>query len=307
MKWRKHGVVWKPSGAQWWARSHATCPTPIRIDEHTLRVYLQCRDEHNVGRIGFVDLDPLDPRKVIRESLEPVLDIGSPGSFDDNGVFQTCVIRAPDGRLYMYYVGFELCHRIRYRLLTGLAVSMDNGNTFHRLQATPVLERSPDEQLFRCGPWVEHDGQHFRMWYVAGSDWETIDGKPMPIYDIRYAQSNDGVHWPDQGQVVLPIEMEKEHGFGRPVVRIGPEGYRMFYSIRQRNPTRYGLGYAQSRDGLRWERRDADMGLDVTEGAWDGEAISYAIDIEAGGKTWLLYNGNDFGGTGFGIAERLQP
>jgi len=25
------------------------------------------------------------------------------------------------------------------------------------------------------------------------------------------------------------------------------------------------------------------------------------------GKTWLLYNGNDFGVTGFGIAERLQP
>jgi hypothetical protein len=81
----------------------------------------------------------------------------------------------------------------------------------------------------------------------------------------------------------------------------------MFYSIRQRNPTRYGLGYAQSHDGLSWERRDAEMGLDVTKGAWDGEAISYAIDIEAGGKTWLLYNGNDFGGTGFGIAERLQP
>lgn len=307
MKWLKHGVVWKPSGTQWWARTHATCPTPIWLDDRTLRVYVQCRDEHNVGRIGFVDLDPADPRKVIRESTEPVLDVGSPGSFDDNGVFQTSVVRVPDGRLFMYYVGFELCHRIRYRLLTGLAISTDNGNTFQRAQATPVLERSPHEQFFRCGPWVEWEDDRFRMWYVAGSEWETIDGKQMPVYDIRYAESDDGLQWPAQGRIVMPVVLENEHGFGRPVVRRRPDGYRMFYSIRKRDPARYRLGYAQSRDGLAWHRLDADMGLQVTDGAWDGEATSYGIDIEAGGKTWLLYNGNDFGGTGFGIAERVQP
>ena len=307
MKWLKHGVVWTPPGTQWWARSHATCPTPIWLDDRTLRVYVQCRDENNVGRIGFVDLDPADPRKVIRESREPVLDIGSPGSFDDSGVFQTSVLRVPDGRLYMYYVGFELLHRIRYRLLTGLAISTDNGNTFQRVQETPVLERSPGEMSIRGGPWVDHDGQRFRMWYVAGSEWEMIEGKQMPIYDIRYAESDDGLQWPAKGRVVLPVALDNEHGFGRPVVRQGPDGYRMFYSIRKRNPARYRMGYAESRDGLDWQRRDADMGLDVTEGAWDGEAISYCVDIEAGGKTWLLYNGNDFGVTGFGIAERLQP
>ena len=307
MKWLKHGVVWTPPGTQWWARSHATCPTPIWLDDRTLRVYVQCRDENNVGRIGFVDLDPADPRKVIRESLEPVLDIGSPGSFDDSGVFQTSVLRVPDGRLYMYYVGFELLHRIRYRLLTGLAISTDNGNTFQRAQETPVLERSPGEMSIRGGPWVDHDGQRFRMWYVAGSEWEMIEGKQMPIYDIRYAESDDGLQWPAKGRVVLPVALDNEHGFGRPVVRQGPDGYRMFYSIRKRNPARYRMGYAESRDGLAWHRRDADMGLDITEGAWDGEAISYGVDIEAGGKTWLLYNGNDFGVTGFGIAERLQP
>ncbi|MFC5476711.1 hypothetical protein [Massilia suwonensis] len=307
MKWLKHGVVWTPSGTRWWARTHATCPTPIRLDERTLRVYVQCRDEHNIGRIGFVDLDPLDPRKVIRESREPVLDIGSPGSFDDNGVFQTSVIRVPDGRLFMYYVGFELGHRIRYRLLTGLAVSTDNGDSFQRIQATPVLERSPEEQFFRCGPWVEWKDDRFRMWYVAGSEWETIDGKQMPIYDIRYAESADGIHWPAKGQLVMPVALENEHGFGRPVVRAGQDGYRMFYSIRKRDPARYRLGYAQSRDGLAWQRLDAELGLGVTEGAWDGDAVSYAIDVEAGGRTWLLYNGNDFGGTGFGIAERVQP
>ena len=307
MRWLKHGVVWTPSGSHWWARTHATCPTPLRLGDGTLRVYLQCRDEHNVGRIGFVDLDPNDPRKVIRESHEPVLDIGVPGSFDDNGVFPTAVVRVPDGRIFLYYVGFELCHRIRYRLLTGLAISVDDGNSFQRVQATPILERSDSEQFFRCGPWVEHEGGRFRMWYIAGSAWETIDGKQMPLYDIRYAESEDGVRWPASGQLVMPVALDNEHGFGRPVVRRSPDGLRMFYSIRKRNPARYRLGYAESADGLAWRRRDGDLGLDVTEGAWDGETVCYGVDIEAGGKTWLLYNGNDFGGTGFGIAEQVQP
>jgi hypothetical protein len=45
------------------------------------------------------------------------------------------------------------------------------------------------------------------------------------------------------------------------------------------------------------------VGLDVSPSGWDGDSIEYGAEIVAGGKTWLLYNGNNFGGTGFGIAE----
>lgn len=305
MQWRKHGVVWTPSGERPWARSHATCPTPITLPDGRIRVYLQSRDAGNVGRVGYVDLDPEDPRRVVNEAQRPVLDVGTPGSFDDNGVFQTSVLRWPDGRLAMYYVGFELCHHIRYRLLTGLALSEDGGETFVRVQPTPILERSPREQHIRGGPWVVHDGGRFRMWYVAGSEWEMIEGKPMPIYDIRHITSDDGVHWPDEGQVVLPVTRANEHGFGRPVATRTADGWQMHYSVRRRDPARYRLGYATSPDGLHWTRLDETIGLDVSTDGFDADAIEYGVEIEAAGRTWLLYNGNDFGVTGFGIAELL--
>ena len=41
-------------------------------------------------------------------------------------------------------------------------------------------------------------------------------------------------------------------------------------------------------------------------GEWDGDGQCFAAPIEAGGRHWLLYNGNDFGGTGVGLAERLD-
>lgn len=307
MKWLKHGMVWKPSGSRWWARTHATAPTPIRLHDGSLRVYVQCRDEDGVGRVGYVDLDPDDPCRVIRESAAPVLDIGEPGAFDDNGVFQTAVLRVPDGRLFMYYVGFELCRKIRYRLLSGLAISDDEGETFRRVQSTPILERSPGEEHIRGGPWVMMDGGRFRMWYVAGGSWERIGGKQMPIYDLRHIESEDGRHWPSRGRVVLPVNLAEEHGFGRPVIRRGADGFRMFYSIRRRDPARYRMGFATSADGLHWQRRDHLIGLEVSDEGWDSDSVEFGVDVEAAGKTWLLYDGNDFGGTGFGIAELINP
>lgn len=303
MIWRKLGVVWLPRGHLWWARKYASCPTPIAISDDRVRVFIQCRDNANVGRVGYVDLDAYDPMRVIAVAPQPVLDIGAPGTFDDQGVFQTSVTRLPDGRLFMYYVGFEICHRIRYRLLTGLAISDDDGERFFRVKSTPVLERSDDERYIRGGPFVRYHEGKFRMWYVGGNDWIEIDGKPMPCYDIRYVESDDGIHWPNHGEVVLPITDPDEHGFGRPYVIDGDHGaMKMFYSIRKKSLARYRMGYAESIDGRQWVRKDAELGLDVSPEGWDSESVEYAAVFSSRGNTWMLYNGNDFGATGFGLA-----
>ncbi len=304
-RWRRHGLVWGPDGTQAWARSHASTPTPVRLADGRLRVFVQCRDAQQVGRIGWVDLDGEDPRRVLGTAGQPALDIGAPGHFDDNGVMATSVLVLPDGSLRLYYVGFELCHRIRYRLLTGVAHSDDGGTSFRRWRTTPVLERTPAEPHIRGGAWVLREGDGFRMWYAAGGSWEPIDGKAMPVYDLRHLRSVDGLHWGDEGQVVLAIVPAHEHGFGRPVVQRFGTGWQMHYSIRRRRPARYRLGLASSGDGLLWQREDDMLGLDVQPGSWDSHSIEYGVEITAGGRRWLLYNGDDFGAAGFGIAERL--
>lgn len=308
MQWKKYGVVWKPDGQQPWARGHAMIPTPVRIDEDRLRIFLCCRDGENRARPGFVDVSAADPTEVLYVHPDPLMDIGAPGTFDEAGVLPTSVVPLPDGRIYMYYAGFELGHRIRYRLLTGLAVSEDGGLTFRRVRQTPVLERSDAELFFRCGAYVAHDSEtsRFRLWYIAGNAWEEIDGKSMPVYDMRYLESDDGIAWADEGQVVLSIERADEHGFGRPWVVAGDDGYQLYYSIRRRSLRAYRMGYAESRDGLDWIRRDEALSLDVSPEGWDSEAVMYAAVIESKGKTYLFYNGNDFGATGFGVAERID-
>jgi hypothetical protein len=307
MRWKKLGLVYSPDGSQDWAQSHAMLPTPFRINSETIRVFLTFCDDKGIGRPGYVDVSADCPTHVLDISIAPLLDIGRPGTFDENGVVTCSVLEGGDGNLIMYYVGFELGTKIRYRLLTGLAVSTDGGRTFCRRSDVPVLERSSSELFFRCGPYCIREGGKFRLWYVAGSDWTELDGKQMPVYDLRYAESADGVHWPDRGDVQIAVTEPDEHGFGRPYVIAKPGGgWRMFYSIRRRSLGAYRLGYAESDDGRHWKRMDDHLNLDVSPEGFDSEAIMYAAPIEVGGKLYVFYNGNQFGKDGFAVAVLEQ-
>ena len=77
----------------------------------------------------------------------------------------------------------------------------------------------------------------------------------------------------------------------------------MWYSFRAQ-PTidSYRIGYAESADGLEWVRMDDRVGIDVSSSGWDSEMICYPKVFEHQGKLYLLYNGNGYGKSGFGLA-----
>ena len=303
MRWQKLGLVYGPDGTMSWAKSHAMIPTPIRLNDEVIRVYVTFCDSDGIGRPGYVDVLAQNPCQVLGISPSPLIELGKPGTFDENGVLACSVTNLGNDRFFMYYVGFELGTKIRYRLLTGLAISKDGGNTFSRYSATPILERSATEMYFRGGPYCLYEPQRFRLWYVAGSEWIEVDGKSMPVYDVRYLESDDGIHWPEQGEVVITITEPDEHGFGRPcVIPKADGGYRMFYSVRRRSLRAYRLGYAESSDGYIWQRMDEKLNLDVTPGSFDSDATMYAAPIEIDGKLYVFYNGNQFGRDGFAVA-----
>ncbi len=303
MRWKKLGIVHNSDGSQPWATSHAQVPTPLLLNDDVLRVYYSAWDEQGRGRPAFVDLDTRDPRRVLAPPTGPILDLGTQGTFDDNGQIVCSVIKGPDGRLLMYYAGFELYRNVRYKLFTGLAHSAD-GVSFTRVSNIPVLDRSDAELLLRAGPCVVHEGGRFRMWYVAGSEWMEVQGKQMPVYDIRYLESKDGVVWPATGQVVMRASLPDEYGFGRPwIVKTG-SGYEMYYCIRQISSNKHRLGWATSADGIDWQRRDNELGLTTSPGEFDSDTIMSSAVVTLHGKTYCLYNGNDFGKVGFALAVR---
>lgn len=301
MKWRKMGRIFAPDGELPWARKYAFPPVAYFLSEKVLRMYVAFCDENMVGRIGYVDVSTDNPLKVLRVSEQPVLDIGTPGAFDENGVLPTSIVEV-DGKLYLYYVGYQLGRKVRYYQFTGLAISTDGGESFLRAQRVPVTDRTDRELLNRTSAFVRRRDGRFQMWYVGGSAWTVVDGKLMPVYNIRYMESADGIQWPAEGRVCVDLMREGEYALGRPFVIEENGRSLMFYSSRTRSKG-YRIGYAESTDGENWTRRDDEIGIDVSASGWDSQMLAYACVVRHKDKLYMFYNGNHCGETGFGYAE----
>lgn len=301
MKWNKQGLIYAPDGSLSWAKKYAFPPVPFFIADDVLRIYLAFCDENMVGRAAYVDVSPEDPKKILKISPNPILDIGQPGAFDENGLLPTTVLKVGD-EIWMYYVGYQLGMKVRYYQFQGLAVSRDGGETFERRLKVPVIDRSDAEMLNRTSAHVRHDGEKFQMWYVGGSDWTMSGDKYLPVYNIKYLESPDGVNWGDEGAVAIDFKDADEHALGKPFIIHAEGKFRMFFSSRTYSKKAYRIGYAESDDCLRWTRKDAEVGIDVSESGWDSQSISYASVIQYKDRYYMFYNGNNLGETGFGYA-----
>jgi hypothetical protein len=103
--------------------------------------------------------------------------------------------------------------------------------------------------------------------------------------------------------VAIDYQNPREYAFGRPFVLAEDGRYKMWYSVRG---DAYRIGYAVSRDGVRWERQDERAGIDVSDSGWDSEMIEYPWVFDAAGRRYMLYNGNGYGRTGIGLAVREE-
>lgn len=300
MRWIKKGFIFGPDGAMPWAKDTALTPTPILLNEETIRVYAGFRDETGVSRIGFVDVDSSCPSNVKRFSAGPALDIGSNGMFDDNGVILGDVIRV-NSDIRMYYVGFQLVSKVKFLAFSGLAISKDGGDTFVRYSNVPILDRSNDSLFIRAIHSVVKIEDQFHMWYASGNGWELINGIPYPQYRIRHAISKDGFNIETEGNICVDIE-GLEYRIGRPRVFRLNNHFFMHYT-RGTTDGQYLAGLAESFDGVHWKRIDSELGIGLSETGWDAKHLCYPAVITAKGKTYMFYNGNNMGKAGFGYAE----
>jgi hypothetical protein len=299
--WEKLGRVYVAQGEQPWTHSRAYLPTSLALDEHRIRVFVAFLDADLVGRIGYVDVEASDPTRVLDVSERPVLDVGRPGLFDDSGVNPLSVFRYGE-RVWLYYVGWQRSQQVPYLLFTGLAQSDDDGMSFRRHARVPVLDRTDAEPTLRSGAFVSPARERgFRAWYVTGDRWIESQGRLRPTYAMRYIESADGITWAEEGTPCLEPAAPDEYGFGRPYVLDDGARLRMWYSIRSHSRG-YRLGYAESTDGVAWERRDDEAGIDVSTGGWDSEMIHCGWVQPTAFGTYLFYNGNGYGETGFGAA-----
>lgn len=296
-RWRRLGRLALDASAAPWAATHAALPIAEAIDEGAWNIYLSARDDDGRARIGRSRLTLHPSPRLAPLEAQPVLDLGPLGTFDDSGVTAASLVQA-NGRRYLYYTGWSRGVTVPFYLAAGVAVS-DGGLPFRRVSLAPLLDRNAVDPFLTASPHVLVDDRQWRMWYVSGTAWSPAPNGPRHAYHIRYAESADGVTWQRDGHVCIDYATPEEHAFARPCVVRDADTYRMWYAVRG---NAYRIGYAESTDGREWCRLDDHRGL-VPEGdGWDAEMVEYPWVFDAEGSRYMLYNGNDYGKTGVGIA-----
>ena len=185
--------------------------------------------------------------------------------------------------------------------------SRSGRNPFASSDGGPVLGYSPDEPFVLSGPKIRRFDDRWYLWYIAGRKWKWCDGRPEPVYKIRMAMSDDGIHWTRVNRDLIESRLEVDEAQASPDVFYADGKYHMFFCYRRSSDFRgrdngYRIGYASSPNLVDWTRDDAKAGIDVPDEGWDAEMISYPHVFELDGKTYMAYLGNQVGRYGFGLA-----
>jgi hypothetical protein len=277
-------------------RTHAAGPFAEPMGGDHFRVYFGCRDGQNRTHIGALEIDFSRPDRILDLSPRPVVAPGEAGLFDDSGTSMGCIVRDGDRR-YLYYLGWNLGVTVPWRNTIGIAVADPGEAGFRKLSRAPLLDRSDVDPFSISYPWVLKDEGRWQMWYGSNLAW---GARPESMsHVIKYAEGRDPLLWERRGEIAIGAGSPQEYAISKPCVLREGGLYRMWYSHRGDS---YRIGYAESKDGAYWRRRDEDVGIDVSPSGWDSESVQYAHVFRHRGRLHMLYNGNHYGKTGFGLA-----
>lgn len=298
MSWIKKGLIFVPSKKIDWMKTHASLPIADKIKNNLYRFYFSSRDFQNKSNVGYIEVNISNPKKILKICEKPVLSPGKLGTFDDCGAMAASLVNC-DNKKYLYYIGWNQSKTVPFRWSVGLAISNDDGETFQRFSDGPILDRNNIDPYFVSSPTVIFEEGKWRMWYISGLRWEEHNNNLRIPYHIRYAESNDGINWSRDGTVCIDFNKKNETRIGRASVLKEKNLYKMWYSYALDN---YRIGYAESNDGKKWIRKDEEVDLDVSSSNWDSEMIEYPYVFLHNDTKFMLYNGNNYGETGFGYA-----
>ena len=297
--WQKLGQLFSVGGENRHPKlmSHAANPLPIHLYDDVFRIFFSGRDCDNRSSVGAVDIDILQ-RKVIKEHHQPFLEHGPKGSFYADGVsIGNCY--CVDGVRYMLFMGWQSPSDQHWRGDIGrLIVNADSTLTLDG--NTPFMSACETDPISLSYPWVSEADGGYDMWYGSTLAWDSANGEMVHV--INSAHSIDGNDWKRLG-LAIPYEIGVAQAFSRPTVAKNAKGgLEMWFSYRSGSGEAYRIGYATTDEGKKWRLALDEAGISVSPDGWDSEMIEYPYVFDHKGHRYMLYNGNGYGKTGFGLA-----
>lgn len=299
-RWLKQGLLYclPEGGLHPKLCSHAANPVPVYLGADVFRVFFSSRDSSNRSSVGAVDID-IETRDIVAEYRQPLVEHGEPGTFFQDGVSLGNLYEVSNTS-YVTFMGWQKLPTGLWRGNIGrLRVTPD---AFLELESnTPLLSVDDLDPLSLSYPWViKIEEGRYDMWYGSTATWDSGNGEML--HPLKMATSIDGNTFCKTSYQV-PSILGVAQAFSRPTILARrPDRWDMWFSFRGSKRVPYRIGHATSEDGIAWFLSINDSGIDVSPTGWDSEMVEYPYVFEHRGKTFMLYNGNGYGKSGFGLA-----
>lgn len=298
--WKKVGLIYALNQNQLHPKliSHTANPLPIHLDGNVFRIFFSSRDVNNNSSVSAVDVD-IVLRKVVKEYSQPFFSYGPVDSFFSHGISIGNYYKAGDV-CYMLFMGWKRYKNRHWQGEIGRLIITPKC-TLELDSLHPLLALNVVDPISLSYPWVlPNPLGGFDMWYGSTISWDAGNGEMLHV--IKHASSTDGHNW-DRTGLSVPYKQGYAQAFSRPsVIRNAGGDLEMWFSYRGGPNDRYRIGYAKSNNGLDWSTEFDKAGIAVSENGWDSEMIEYPYVFNHNGQRYMLYNGNGFGKTGFGMA-----
>lgn len=299
MKWEKINRIYDPD-MRGGGYTFGSNPVAVWLENNIYRIYFNVRDENNKSYITYLDYD-IQWHKIINVALSPIIYPGNRGYYDDSGCSLGSIVRVSEDMEYIYYIGWNLGVTVPWRNSLGLVKHNLKEDIYTKYSDAPIMDRNEVDPLSISYPYVEKRNDRFYMWYGSNLDWGS--GKHSMNHVIKYATSDDGIIWERSGTICVQGNEPSEYAFARPSVIVEHDTFKMWYTYRGE---KYRIGYAESQDGIKWIRKDNEVGIAPSERGFDSEEVCYPMVFRHNKNLFMIYCGNGYGKTGFGLAVLVE-
>lgn len=290
------GLIFDPENHLPTGYTYASNPVAVNLNSsnNQIRIFFSSRNEKGKSYVFYADFTYIKNRfKHIYTSAKPSLSPGIPGLFDEDGISIGSII-FHQREMWLYYLGWQLQNSVPWMNTIGLAKSSSMGKDFVRFGKVPIMDRSEEDPFSMSYPWVMRTDSRFEMWYGSNRKWGKT--KRDMEHVIKHAWSVDGIQWTRDPKAVFPLN-ETMQAMSRPTVISSDQRVHMLLSVKDRDG-KYSLRYAIRENDKPWIMKNNSF---YPSGAWDSQSQSYPSFFKMGNEVFVLYNGNGYGKTGFGI------
>tara|TARA_B100000614_G_C14513023_1_gene479362 strand:+ start:32 stop:958 length:927 start_codon:yes stop_codon:yes gene_type:complete len=297
-KWDKVGLIYSLNNNtnNKFLNSHASNPTAVEINDGIFRVFFSARDAQNRSSVSAFDID-MESFQVVNEFSKPLFQFDPNSDFFPDGISCSSVYKVENTK-YLTFMGWINNENEHWRGLIG-RVQLGNKLEIINESSEILLNLNDYDKVSLSYPYVICDEGLYKMYYGSTIEWNHKNNEMLHV--INYAESKDGHKFYPKG-LAFPYIAGVAQAFSRPTILVQGNEKHAWYSYRGGNGDKYKIGYAISKDNNVWNIELNKNTISTSDEGWDSEMVEYPFVFEYKKEIYMLYNGNQYGKTGIGLA-----